>query len=165
MPEQLSPLDIICKVLREYMDLPGRVVKYNQGYQPPKDANEYVVVSADPATVIGRKAEFNPDTNTETDSVSMIGRYNIDISSRNANALDRKEEVVMALESLFALREYEANNIRVWIAGNILDLSAIEGASVLARYRIPIAVSYAKEKTIPAEYFDKFRKTKILEEA
>jgi hypothetical protein len=163
--ELLPPIDALAMILQQYLNLPGRVVKYNQGWLAPKDWNLYITISAsEPAHVIGQKNEFDPSADTEHAFVSMQAKFDVEVISRDESALARKEEVFMAVNSALALRIAEANNLRIWRAGDFLDLSALEGASILCRYRTVIAINYMREKSADADYFDKFRKPEILVE-
>jgi hypothetical protein len=161
----LDPMDALANILQQYMGLPGRVVKYNQDWHAPKDWNLYITISAsEPSQIIATKNEFDPDTLEERAYVVLQGRFDVEVISRDSEAMDRKEEVFMAINSALALRIAEANNLRIWRTGGFIDLSALEGASILCRYRTVIAINYMRQKSAAAEYFDKFRKTEILVE-
>jgi uncharacterized protein involved in type VI secretion and phage assembly len=86
----------------------------------------------------------------------MFHTFAVEISSRNREAADRKEEVLMALHSQAALRIAEENGVRLWRAGRITDLSFIEGEGALSRYRLTVVMSCLHEKQSPAEIFEHF---------
>ncbi|GBR73936.1 hypothetical protein NO1_1195 [Candidatus Termititenax aidoneus] len=163
--ELLSPMDALANILQQYMQLPGRVVKYNQGWHAPKDWNLYITISAsEPSKTIATKNEFDSDTLKENAYVVSQGRFAVEVISRNDEAITRREEVFMAINSALALRIAEANNLSIWRTGGFVDLSALEGASMLCRYRTVVAINYMRQKSADAEYFDKFRKPEILVE-
>ena len=155
----MEPDQVLAKILRTYMGLPeDRVVIYNGNFDAPKDPHIYILISYESGQTLGIKNGFDAATEKETAQAVMYNTYAVEIISKSREAMERKEEILMALHSQTGLNIAEENNVRLWRNGNILDLSAIEGASALSRYRINIVMSSLKEKQAPVEYYEHFPK-------
>lgn len=154
---------ILCDIITEELDLdPTRVVVYAENWKAPEDEALYVVVSTRPKKPLSVTKRFDTTTNEEVKRVVTFGKFDIDITSKNREAIDRQEEILTALCSDYSLKKQYENNIKIFFqVGDILDLSFIEGASALKRFRIPVVVSNIKEKRKVIEYYNK---TKIQEE-
>jgi len=160
----MQPDQVLAKIIRTYMDLPeDRVVIYNGNFDAPKDPHIYILISYESGQTLGVKNEFNAKTETETASIVTYNTYAVEIVSKSREAVERKEEILMALHSQIGLRLAEENNVRIWRGGNILDLSAIEGASALSRYRVNIVVSGLKEKQAPIEVYENFPREGVFD--
>ena len=92
----------------------------------------------------------------------MMPRYRY-ATSKNREAIERKEEVLMALTSFYSREQQELNSVKIFRTGNILDLSFIEAASAMHRFRIPVIMSNIKEKRKASPYYDKFRNEGLIE--
>ena len=153
----MQPDQVLAKIFKTYMNLPeDRVIIYNGNFDAPKDPHIYILISYVSGQVLGVKNEFDPVERIETASAVTYNTYAVEIVSKSREAMERKEEILMALHSQIGLDIAEMYNIRLWRSGNILDLSAIEGASALSRYRINIVISSLKEKEMPIDVYEHF---------
>ena len=151
----MEPDQVLAKIIRTYMQLPeDRVVIYNGNFNAPKDPNIYILISYISGQPLGIKNGFDAESQTETASAVMFNTYAVEIISKNREAMERKEEILLALHSQIGLNIAEEHNIRLWRNSNILDLSAIEGAAALSRFRVNIVVSNLKEKQTPIDIYD-----------
>lgn len=149
---------LLARLIQDYMSLPaGRVVLKNEGFDAPKDDKIYVLVEYDGAAGLVA-VNSSKDYTTDTEKMSSIAheRFAIEVVSRNRDATDRHKEVLFALRTVTAIRAMEDNNTSIWRAGEVLDLSAIEGSGALRRYRIPVIMSNIESKTTAAAMIDKF---------
>jgi hypothetical protein len=152
---KLAPDQVLGKILSAYMEMePGRVVIYNQDFEAPRDPHLYITISLEDSNPLGIKHEVTDET--ETASAVLFHNFAVEVVSRNREAIERKEEVLMALHSQLGLQIAEEHNVRLWRNGRILDLSAIEGASALSRYRINVVMSSLKEKQTPIDVYEHF---------
>lgn len=154
-------------VIQSYMGLAnGQVVLYASDWKVPNDKKLYIVISYNSVSqqVLGVKSEFNTETNQETASVVTHEQFTIEMLSHGTEAINRASEIFMALNSQSSRFLQEKNNIRIFRAGGILDLSSIEGSGALHRIQIPIIISNVQNKTTNADYFDKFTETNIKTE-
>lgn len=143
-----EPDKILGDIIQDFMVLdPTRVVVYDENWDPPKDQGIYITIQTDPTDILGVSQNFNPATGEEESSVSAFQRLTVNISSRDRSALERKEEIVMALTSTLSVQRQELEQIRIFREGPILDLSFIEGPRALHRYQIPVKITFVKTKT------------------
>jgi len=151
--------EILADIITHDLTLdPKRVILYSQNYYAPKDNNMYVIISTRQAHILANTNNYNKNDNTEIKGVVSFSNLDIDITSKSREAMERKEEVIMALTSCYSLQIQEQYQIRIFRNNNILDLSFIEGGSALHRYRISVTISNIKTKITIVDYFDKFPK-------
>lgn len=157
---------ILADILTHEMNLDAaRVVVYDENWEPPKDKGLYLIIQTGPTEIIGSTSIFNPSTNTEEPGVACVQTLQVNVTSRNRTALQRKEEVVMALTSSYSQSIQEAQQVKITREGPIQDLSFIEGASALHRYQVPVKIFYVKLKTQDVSVIDGFPDPQIVEEA
>lgn len=142
----------------------SRVVVYNQNFDAPKDNNLYVLIKNERDKTLGTTNTYDKDTNLEKKSVSRFTYFNIEFISKNRDAYERRHEAIMALTSTYSIQQQETNQIRIFRAGDPLDISAVEGARALNRWRIPVVISNLKLKStdISTMIINKFQQEEVL---
>lgn len=159
---------LLADLIQNYMGLAAdRVILKNEGFDAPKDAGIYVLVLYDgpAAPLVALTSQKDYAAGTEKMSSVAHERFAIEVISRGRDATDRHKEALFALQTTTAIRAMEDNNTSIWRAGDILDLSAIEGSGALRRYRIPVIMSNIESKTTAAAMIDKFTPPTIEVEA
>jgi len=100
-------------------------------------------------------------TQIEVNQITAREVVQIDIMSKNDEALERSWEVIAALNSIYSQQIQELNNFKIFrLPRSFVDTSAAEGGSQLKRYTItfPCFVWYRKETPMAAgDYYDYFR--------
>lgn len=153
-------------IIAAYMGLDAsRVVLNGETFDAPKDNGIYVLIIHDPvgAETIGVNSKLNEATGEETMGRAAHERFAVEVVSRGRAAVDRYQEVFFAIKSIAATQLAEANGVSFFRGGSALDLTAIEGAGPLRRYRIPVIVSNVQTKTASAPMIDKFAGLKSVE--
>jgi hypothetical protein len=135
-----------------------RVFIYNQNFNFPT-YNDMLIVLSEVSTIkIGGKSSISTDTTPkEIQELIVKKEIGIDIMSVNSEARERKEEVLLALDSFYSQQKQEANGFRIFsFSDQFIDASAAEGAGQTNRYHAAIIIHarYSKEKV--AGYFDNF---------
>ena len=90
----------------------------------------------------------------------------VDIISRGPAARDRKEEVVLAFNSIYSQSQQETNSFYIGKlppSARFTNLSQIDGAAIPYRYKISVALNYAIFKQKHSDYFDTFQKVALAE--
>ena len=151
---------ILANTIRDYMGLDDtRVWLYNQNIDLPKDDAIFVIVATESRRIVSQVHRFDPDTDEQVQSSTMYTTLNVEITSRDESAKLRNYEVALSIESVIGQRYQEDNQIRMFRNGQILDLSAVDGASALHRYQIPIIISHVETKRTAITPIDKFQPT------
>lgn len=140
---------------------PKRVVVYGGNYKAPKDSDLYIVIKTRKSTPIGSKNVFNESTYEENQWLSSFVNLEIELTSKNRQAYERKEEIPMALKSVYSIQQQERYGFKLFRTRDIIDLTFIEGASSLYRFMIPVVATSLKNKNTSVEYFDKLRQEEI----
>lgn len=154
-----TPLLLFCEIIqRELWLADGRVYLWDQKIMQPTDDDLYVAVSVMHPKPFSNSNKFNSD-GTSTQSVNMYAGLQVDIISRGPAARDRKEEVILALNSDYAQSQQEANSFYIGKlppGAQFLNLSSIDGAAIPYRFNISVAIQYFVKKTKPVPFYDVF---------
>ena len=157
---------VLAEILTNYMDLPAnRVLIYNQNWPKPKDSEVYVVISLESSDIIGISHDFDPSTEEEISNASVAETFSVEVISRSAEARNKYHEVALALRSAGALDLAGKNNIRLHRTLTITDLSSVDGAAALYRFKIGVIIHSAKTKTKSVPIYDNFEEAEITQEA
>lgn len=160
-----SPLLLFCEIIEREMGLArGRVWIWDQKVFQPTDASLYIAVVGvrfkpfanriGPAIVNG-----NPDWSQSEQSINVMATLDVNVISRSTEALLRKEEVLLALNSAYSNFQQDANSIaigRLPAGSQFIDISQVDGAAIPYRFKISVNMQYAVTKQKPVDYFDTF---------
>lgn len=163
-----NPLLLFCDVIQNQLGLPdGRVYLWDQKITEPTDAGLYVAVS-----VLSCKPFANTnDPNGSGDgidslqSVNMYAQLQLDIISRDTEARDRKEEVILALKSDYARQQMAANSFGIGElppGSQFVNLSHQDGAAIPYRFAISVAMQYFYVKNQAVPFFDSFATPQVV---
>lgn len=158
-----TPLLLLCDIIQSEMGLSqGRVYLWDQKIMQPSDNGLYVAVSMQSCKPFGNNIGPDPISGwaEAIQSMSVLAQIDIDIISRGPAARDQKELVVMALQSIYAEQQQEANSFfvgKIPPAGRFLNLSMIDGAAIPYRYKISVQMQYVVRKQASVPYFDTFQ--------
>lgn len=152
-----SPIQLFCDILQNEMSLKSNQIwLWDQKVNIPTDSNLYIAVAMLTCKPFGNSNRFYDGSDTE--SVNMHATLSVDILSRSTTALDRKEEVVMALMSQYAQSQQELNSFYIGkIPTSFKNLSEIDGAAIPYRYNVDVAIQYFVTKTKAVSYFSSFQ--------
>ena len=160
-------MDLLRRIIIREMSLdPSRVNIFNQRFAIPTDDGMFIYLECLPSKMISNRnitAQGGAGLQ-EIQELNTWEQVNIGVFSKNLEALQRKEEVVMALYSQYAQQVQDANSFRIFQMSPIQDLTRLEGTSQLYRYDITVTLHAWYQKIKAVEYFDQF-KTRVLTES
>lgn len=156
-----SPLFLFCEILQNELELEnGRVFLWDQKVFQPTDNGLYISVSESSCKPFGNSIRAGSSGWSDAvQSVNMLSTLDVDIMSRGPAARDRKAEIILALNSIYAQSQQEANSFyiaKLPPSARFVNLSMIDGAAIPYRYRISVNMQYAVTKTKAVPYFDTF---------
>lgn len=161
-----NPLLLFSDIIQNQLGLDSNhCYLWDQKIFQPTDSGLYVAIS-----VIRCKPFANVNEHASGDSnqyLSMYAVLDIDIISRGPAARDRKEEVLLALNSDYSELQQEANSFsigRLAAGGQFINLSNIDGSAIPYRYKISVAMQYAYIKSTATPYFDTFENVEVTTE-
>jgi hypothetical protein len=166
----MEVLKYICDIVETGLELDeGRVYIYNQKVVMPKDDGIFIPIKVTSVKPFGLSKKYTEGGTgyKESISVNMQATLSIDIISKSTSALERKEEVLMALASDYSQRIQEKYSFKVGhlpAGGQFVNLSGLDGAAIPYRFNITINVLYAINKTKSVSYFDDFEDTSVVKE-
>lgn len=165
-----TPLLLFTEILQRELAIPDdHIYLWDQKIFQPKDFDLYLVVGIHDCKVFGNNigpglVMGDPDWSVSVASVNMMAVVDIDLISRGPAARDRKEEVILALNSLYSERQQEGNSFnigRIPAGARFQNLSLIDGAAIPYRFRISVNMQYTVTKTKSVDYFDSFDEEEI----
>lgn len=135
-----------------------RVMIWNNRSVVPRDKDLFIIIEAGASRTFANSTEHESrgDDLYEIQSISKQEVYNIDIMSRDNSAERRKEEVIMALRSMYSQNQQEERGIMIAKIANLIDISGVEGSARLFRFQCSVTLhaSYTKEKVV--RHYDTF---------
>ena len=121
----------------------------------------FVYIECLPSRVISSRSKYWLDPISgdykEVLDVNMLDPVLIGLFSRTTEALVRKDEVVMALNSHYAQQLQEAHSFKIFRNMPIQDMTMLEGAALLYRYDIPVQLFSWSQKITTVDFFDTFK--------
>lgn len=151
-----NALLLFCDIIQNQMGLDNNhCYLWDQKINQPKDYSIYIAISVSHCKPFGN---INQSGGTiQNKFVNMWALLDIDIISRGPAARDRKEEVILALNSQYAQQQQTLNGFKVGtLPTGFVNLSNIDGAAIPYRFKISVAMQYAYQKTQAAQYYDTF---------
>jgi len=158
-----TPLLLFCEILQREMNLSnGRVYLWDQKINQPIDNDLFIAVSVPSARPFGNSNRFNGATAESDQFVSMQATVDVDLISRGPAARDRKEDLILALDSDYARYQQDANSFFISkLDSRFINLSEIEGSAIPYRYRITVKLQYAYIKARPTDYINTFQQPNV----
>lgn len=161
-----DPLKVVRSLLVTEMGVASdRVFLYNAEWTIPKDEGMFLLVTFDHAKPYST-ATWYEDTAaglTEIQEIATQETYSVDVFSRSTEARDKRNGVIFALNSTAAQQACEAHNLKFSnIPSVFIDLSHIEAAARLSRYRLTFNVLRLERREKVAPYYDQFSDPTLL---
>lgn len=166
-----DPLLLFCEIIQRELGLAdGRVYLYNQKIMMPKDDGIWIAVGVLNCKPFGNtnRTETGGDGVQADQSVNMLANLSLDVTSRSTAALFRKEEVIMALASTYAVQQQQRNSFfigKLPSGGQFVNLSSVDGAAIPYRFNISVNVQYFARKVKEDPYFDEFAAVQVTTES
>lgn len=161
-----TPLLLFCEIIQREMGLAdGRVMLWDQKKFQPTDSGLYIAVSVQSERPFGNT--IRPSSSGWGESVqalNVLATLNLDIISRGPSARDRKEEVLLAVNSIYSQFQQEANSFSIGklpAGSRFVNLSQVDGAAIPYRFQIAVNVQYTVTKQKPVDYFDEFQDVQV----
>jgi len=159
-------LELFCDILQKELELDdGRVYLWNQKLMQPKDNGIYIAVSVISTKPFGNSNTLNAD-GFSIQNLNVLASLQIDIISRGPGARDRKEEIVLALNSNYSKTQQQGNGFSIAnLSTSFVNLSEVDGAAIPYRFSIAANIQYFIKKQKAVDYFDTFDDVTITTEA
>jgi hypothetical protein len=157
-----EPVKVIAQIIQNQLGLEDdHIIVGEEKFDIPVDKTLFVALFDEGPKPISRSNRLDTDTNEEIGTVTRLHPIRIEICSFNNEARQRKEEVVIALGSIYAQQVMEQYQCQVASDPvSFVDTSSAEPSSILKRYSAVVNVTamYGKVQAVPASkgYFSKF---------
>lgn len=124
---------------------------------PPQSQELYVTVGCVDFLPISSKSRFNPDNDTEIQTVYGRASVQIDILSRSREARIRRAELLMALNSYYSKEIQDKFQFRIFeLPQRFINTSSLEGGSEINRFSLVIRAMISEDKVKTTSYYDTF---------
>jgi hypothetical protein len=156
-----TPLELVCDIIQTQMGLAqGRVYLYEQKINEPGDSGLFIAIGILACKPFGNNRKIVANSATGMNQIQVVNMWanlTIDIISRGPDARDKKEQVLLALKSLYAQQQQELNSFFVApISSSFQNLSQLDGAAIPYRFQIGAVIQYAVKQITSVPYFDSF---------
>lgn len=158
---------LLCDILQEELGIANdHIYMWDLKIPKPTDDTLFIAVKIFRPVPFSNTTKFNGD-GTTTQSVNMYADIQISAISRNHEARDRKEEIMMALNSQYSQSQQYANSFKI---GNlppgrqVINVSEQDGAAIPYRYDMMVGIQYFISKIKSVSYFDTFSTTQLTTE-
>lgn len=153
-----EPIKVLAEILKYEMGMQdGQLMLGLENWKIPPNTGLYIALFYGPDTVVGAGDDFNADDNTEIQTVAMLHSISIEAMSFDSSARLRKEEILMALNSMHAERAVSENGMRIGqLPQGFLPVPELEETKQLNKFRITFAMNALHQKVKAADYYDKF---------
>ncbi len=154
----------VCTIIQTQLGLAnGQVMIYNQKKLIPPTTGLWITVGIVTCKPFGMGTKVSGTV--EHQSINMQALVSIDIMSRDDEALNRKEEVIMSLSSTFAEQIQEQYSFKI---GKIpptplVNLGDVEGAAIPFRFNLTVQMQYMVSRSQSVPYYDQFDHSEIVE--
>lgn len=132
---------------------------------PPQSQELYVTVGCVDFLPISSKSRYNPEDDTEIQTVYGRASVQIDILSRSREARIRRAELLMALNSYYSKEVQDREQFRIFeLPQRFINTSGLEGGSEINRFSLIIRAMISEDKVKGSDYYDTFN-ARILAES
>lgn len=156
-----EPGKIVQDIIQSEMGLlDGQVMFTNQKIFIPTDGLYIVVSYVGPSKVVAVNSGWDGTglDLVEVQSINMLHMIQIDIMSFDDEARTRKEEIAMALNSIFSEQQQELYNMQIARhIGAMIDRSFLEETKMVTCYTMTVLTSSVNRKTKNVDYYSNFR--------
>lgn len=166
-----EPVVTIVDIIQTEMELEdGQVMLENQRWPIPKASGLYVYVRSISPKPIGTKVWFEDVPGggvNEVQQVAMSDLIQIDVMSADETARARKEEVLMALNSIYAEKQMEADNLQIArLPQSFQNAGSLEGTTMMNRFTLTMSVkSLSTKRKATTEYYDQIPTPEVVPNA
>jgi hypothetical protein len=161
-----NALLLLCDIIQNQMGLAnGRVYVWDQKIFQPTDSGLYIAVAIISCKPFSNVNTFNGSNSSSYQWVNNYAQVQIDVISRDTEARDRKEEVLMALASTYSQTQQEANSFligRLPPGSQFVNLSNIDGSAIPYRFNISVGMQFIVPKTVNIGSIDSFSTPQIV---
>lgn len=160
-----TPLELFCDIIQKELSLTDdQIFLWDQKINIPTDSRLYVAISVVSCKPFGNNNRFNAGDAQQ--SLNMLAVVGVDILSRGPDARDRKEEIILALNSTYAQQQQELNSFYLGkLSTGFVNLSEIDGMAIPYRFNISFNMQYIVNVTKPVQYYDDFDSADITTES
>lgn len=156
-----TTINLIRDILLNEMNLkPERIFYYNQDYDIPPDGGLWVIVAYQGSKPYANRNSTFTDSKTgdfmERQNLNTQEQIVVHLMSYGLEALERKEEVPMALASIYAQNLQSAQSFKIAPITPIVDRSEVEGGRINYRFDVMLTVLSWYEKIKVTEPYDTF---------
>ena len=156
-----EPIKVVADILAHELPLDSAHIMLNdEKWNIPKDNTIFMVLTylgPDKTIASSNHTDFSVNPPLEIQQTNKLLNIQVDLMSYGSDARARKEEVEMALASQYSKRWQEKYQLQIAKQpAPLMDVSNLEGTSMLKRFTTTISVTALFTKTKPAEYYETF---------
>lgn len=158
MTPTIEPIKVFADIIKTEMLLgDGQIMLGLENWEIPKNEGLYIALLYGQERVVGQNNEFDTTDNVEVQSIAMLHEIVIEAMSFNSEARKRKEEVIMALNSVYAQNALDRNFMAInMLPQSFVAAPTLEETKQLNRYRTSFSMNALHQKIKAVDYYDEF---------
>lgn len=153
-----EPIKVLGDIIKAEMLLEdGQIMLGLENWEIPQTFGLYIALYYGLETTVGQSNDFDTSSLQEVQTVAMMHEIVIEALSFNEEARVRKEEIIMALNSVRSQNEcgryfMKINNL----PQSFVAAPTLEETKQLNKFRIAFALNALHQKIKTVDYYDKF---------
>lgn len=158
-----EPIKIVADILKSEMIMgDGQLMLGLENWRIPANTGLYIALFYGSESTIGSTNEFDSVSLQEIQTVAMLHTINIDAMSFDDSARLRKEEIIMALGSMYAQNHLDLNLMKLGeLPQSFIPLEELEDTKQLNKYRLTFVINALHQKVKTAAYYDTFQTPEV----
>lgn len=156
----ISAVDTLCYIIQQSLGLEdGRIFVANQGYRIPKDKKLFIVIQSINKQIYSNYRRYVGETENlkEKGALLTIENLTINLLSKGDESIAARDDLLLGLGSTFSEQQQEIYNIKIAkFPNSVANVSEVEGAGMLNRFAIDIAVHSWAMRENNVDYYDQF---------
>lgn len=159
--------ELVRDIIKTEMSLSdAQITQENQEYKLPVDTDIHLVIGILSEKVFANNKYFENrphDGYYEIQSLQKMTTFTVDIFSKGMSAVDRKDEIVLALNSYYSENQQTAYGFKIMrLPTGFTNISEIEGAARINRFNITFNVLNFVIKETKIEDYNTFSYTLLM---
>lgn len=151
-------LGLLCDIIQTELGLAdGRVYLFNEKINKPTDDGLFIPIVVHSVKPFSNTRRMTSSGDQSFQYANFKAMISINIISKGHSARDRKEEVLLALNSVYSQQQQELNSFYIApLSGQFNNLSEEDGSAIPFRFVTDIVMHYQVSKTKSVSYYDTF---------
>ncbi len=155
-----EPIIILRDIIKTQLSLTDQDIwLFNQDFKIPQTSGLFIILESLNKITFANNNRFveneTEDGINEVQTINITEEISIDLFSKNRDAQTRQNEVMMAFNSYYGREQQELYHFKIAkINQPFLNISQVEGAGMLNRFRLSVSVLSWEERIAATPFYN-----------